>query len=316
MRAIQNMKSRFILILLIGTLSFTVARAQSTMQLDVSGWEAGQVYFDEHEWTEVIAGDIPLVITVPHGGTKKPEGMADRTCKDDRGRIVRGTDSYTQEVSRFIREAFMGKYNKQPYIIINHIARRKVDQNRPLDYAACGDEKGMEAWHNFHSAADSTLAHAVQEFGYAFYIDLHGHGHSNQRLELGYALAKGDLQKTFKRQDMEKYAAKSSMANYIKKYPDADIWELLFGEHAFGTYINHGGIPATPSMQDPHPVDNEAFFGGGYNTRRYTSSDYPDVFGLQIEMHYRKARDSKANTRTFAKSLGRAYFSFIDKLDL
>ncbi|WP_161554486.1 N-formylglutamate amidohydrolase [Sinomicrobium soli] len=310
------MKSRSVLILLIGALSFTFAPAQGTMQLDISGWEAGQVYFDEDEWTEVITGDIPLVITVPHGGAKKPEGMADRTCKDDRGRIVRGTDSYTQEVSRFIREVFQEKYNKQPYIIINHVARSKVDQNRDLHYAACGDEKGMQAWHNFHSAADSALAHAVRKFGYAFYIDLHGHGHSNQRLELGYSLTKGDLQKAFKREDLKKYAAKSSMANYIKKHPDADIWELLFGKHAFGTYIYREGIPATPAVQDPHPAEDESFFSGGYNTRRYTSPDYPDVFGLQIEMHYRKARDSRANIRAFAQSLARAYFDFIDKLDL
>ncbi len=302
--------------LMIGLLSLTTVRAQkSTMNLDTSKWVVGEVHFDDGEWTEVIVGDIPLVITVPHGGTKRPKGMADRTCKDNAGRIVRGTDSYTVEVAHYIQDAFVKKYNKRPYMVINHVARRKVDQNRALKYV-CGDPKGEEAWYNFHDAADAALDHAEKQFGYALYIDLHGHGHLNQRLELGYSLGRKDLEKAYKKEDLEKYAAKSSMANYLKKNPDADIWELLFGENAFGTLVNNQGVPATPAKQDPHPVAGEAFFNGGYNTRRYTSADNPNVFGFQIEMHYRKARDSRANTTIFAESVAKAYFDFVEKLKL
>lgn len=288
-----------------------LSQAQGTMKLDVANWEPGQAYFDEDQWTEVIAGNIPLVITVPHGGRKKPVGMADRTCKDDRGRIVRVTDKNTQEVARFVGEAFMEKHGRRPYIIINHVSRRKVDQNRTLEHGACEDEKAVQTWHNFHEATDSILAHAVERFGYAFYLDLHGHGHSNQRLELGYGLTKKDLQKMYKGEDLEEYVMKSSMANFIGLNPDVDIWELFFGQLAFGTSLNKEGVAATPSQEDSHPIGDEPFFNGGYNTRRYTSSEYPDVFGVQIEINYQQTRDSMENASVFASALANAYTHFV-----
>ncbi len=301
---------------LLAVLSVAVAGAQNTsITLDFPNWKAGESHFDEHEWTEVIAGDIPLVITVPHSGTKKPKEMADRTCKDEQGRLVRGWDRYTADMAHAIRNAFLEKYNKSPYFVINHVHRRKVDQNRDI-VAVCGDEKGEEAWNNFHIAADSAIADVLRKFGHTLYIDLHAHGHENQRLELGYNLTKEELQKAFKKEDLKKYAAKSSMSNYIAKNPDTDIWELLFGAQGFGAFISKEGLPATPAMQDPHPVGDERFFSGGYNTRRYTSSEHPNVFGFQIESNYRKVRDSKANMKLFAEAFGRAYYNFANTLGL
>lgn len=291
-------------------------QAQEAMKLDVASWESGKAYFDENQWTEVIAGNIPLVITVPHGGRKKPAGMTDRTCKDNRGRIVRVTDKNTQEVARFVGEAFMQMYGWRPYIIINHVARGKVDQNRRLEYGACEDEKAILAWNNFHQATDSILAHTVEHFGYAFYIDLHGHGHSNQRLELGYGLTKKDLQKMYEGQDLEGYARKSSMANFIDLNPEINIRELFFGQLAFGTSLNKEGLAATPSQEDSHPVGEEPFFSGGYNIRRYTSSEYPSVFGVQIEINYVQTRDSLENARAFAFALANAYTHFVQNHQL
>src|SRR5690606_11377531 len=153
-------------------------------------------------------------------------------------------------------------------------------------FRSCGNPLAEEAWHYFHSSIDSALADAVQAFGSAVYIDLHGHGHANQRLELGYSLTKENLQDVYKGRNVEALAKSSSMQNYLKKHTSITFKDILFGKTAFGTLIYKQGVSATPASQDPHPVGDEAFFSGGYNTRRYTSKDYPCVYGWQIESNY------------------------------
>ncbi len=41
--------------------------------------------------------------------------------------------------------------------------------------------------------------------------------------------------------------------------------------------------PLSPGKQDTDPLQDQKYFDGGYNTKRYTSEAYPNVFGLQIE---------------------------------
>lgn len=275
-------------------------------------WQPGQIRFDERKWTEVIVGDMPLVISVPHGGAVHAEEIPDRNCSDV-GRVVRGADMRTIETARAIQDAFQKKYNKRPYMVISHLSRRKVDHNREIELATCGDPIAQEAWHYYHSSIDSALAHVVEQFGHTFFVDLHGHAHPNQRLELGYALTKNNLQDAFANRHVEKLAEGSSLNNYLQQHPTITLHELLFGPNAFGTLMYNEGIASTPAMQDPHPVGDEAFFAGGYITRKYTSSDYPSVYGLQIEAQFKGIRDTPSNRRVFAEAFADAITKFSEK---
>ena len=52
-----------------------------------------------------------------------------------------------------------------------------------------------------------------------------------------------------------------------------------------------------------------------YNTRRYTSADYPNVFGLQIEANFDGVRDSAENREKFSKAFAQSineYLMFIE----
>lgn len=276
-------------------------------------WKAGDVRFDESKWTEVIVGNMPLVICVPHGGALHDERIPDRDCTEY-GRIVKGADGRTIQTARAIEAAFLKLYNKKPYIVISHLSRRKVDQNRDVDMATCGDPLAKQAWDNFHLSIDTALSLAVSSFGDAVFIDLHGHGHPNQRLEIGYSLDKAQLNKAFQKKDLTRLGGRSSLANYLKMNADAKIHNLLFGKYSFGSLIHNYGIPATPAMQDPHPVDDENFFAGGYNTRRYTSAKYPNVFGWQIECNNKGVRDTEASRERFGIALTKSYSDFVKYL--
>lgn len=270
-------------------------------------WKAGQVQFDNHKWTEVIVGDMPLVISVPHGGALNPEEIPDRDCEG----AVTVTDGRTIQTVKAIREAFLAKYHKSPYIIISHLSRKKVDQNREIEIATCGNALAKQGWNYFHSSIDTALTDAVRKFGHTIYIDFHGQSHPNRRLELGYSLTSQNLQDLFVGKEI-KAAKHTSLQNYLQKHPERTLSEMLFGKGAFGSIIYNLGKPATPALQDPHPVEDEKFFSGGYNTRRYTSSAHPLVFGWQIEANNQGVRDTEENRKAFAAVFVQAFTAFIE----
>lgn len=306
---------RFFFLLLLIIFFRGKSDGQNTLNISLSGWDSGKKIVYENQWVEVIPGDIPLVISVPHGGRMKPKGIPDRHCKVvGQGTLARGVDGRTIETAGAIEVAFMEKYHKRPFIIISNISRNKVDQNRDLALAACGNKLAEKAWYDFHNSIDTALALAVKKFGYAIYIDLHGHGHKNNRLELGYSFTGPQLKEIYHHQgDLGKYAEHSSLQNYFKMNEKGDLSDLLWGKKAFGTVIVKEGFAASPSRQDHYPAEGEAFFSGGYNTRRYTSPNYPNVFGWQIETNNRGVRDTKENRTLFAQGFVKAYTKFIKK---
>lgn len=303
-----------IFITIIFTLLCGQIYGQNVIASESIKWNQGEVIFYQNHWVEVIVGNMPLVISVPHGGFMKPEGVPDRDCKGvGKGKFVIGADSKTIQTARAIQAAFQKKYNVSPFIIISNIARSKVDQNRDIDLAACDNELARNAWYDFHNGIDTALAMAVKLFGRALYIDLHGHGHKNQRLELGYDLNADDLRKAYNQEgSLEAFFKTSSLQNYLKLNDSANFKEMIWGEEAFGTLINKQGIPATPSSQDHFPLNDEKFFAGGYNTRRYTSSDYPNVFGWQIESNYKGVRDTEESREAFAESFSKVIMQYME----
>ncbi|MEI6263860.1 MAG: hypothetical protein WCP74_02080 [Sphingobacteriia bacterium] len=257
-----------------------------------------QKWIDDFTWVQY--GNMPLVISVPHGGTIAPDSIATRACPG----ITTVTDSYTIELAKTIDSVFMADYGKHPSLIITHLKRSKLDQNRPLPEANCNNEQTVAIWNRFHNSIDTALQLASKQWPQTLYIDLHGHGHANQRLELGYLLTDDEL-----RNPATILPAKTSIASLIAS-TKMSAEELLTGKNAFGTIIASKGIPAVPSMQDKAPTSTESYFDGGYNTKRYTStSTYPNVFGWQIESN-KEVRFSATQRSVFAKALAAAVMEY------
>lgn len=268
---------------------------------------AQKVHFDDQKWVEYVEGNIPLVISVPHGGRITVDTLPFRDCKE----ASTVSDARTIELARAIQDYFNEKYNLTPHIIISHISRKHVDQNRELENGAtCGHKSNEKPWHTFHNWVDSALNLATANGNRAMYIDLHGHGHKNQRLEVGYNLTTTDLQaildNTF--DSSTKY---HSITNLLNLENSLNFKDMIFGENAFGTLLANRALPATPSKQDLVPAQGEAFFSGGDNTRRFTGKDYPNVFGLQIECN----RDSRsdAQRKDTAKAISDAAVEYLNR---
>jgi len=271
--------------------------------------QSGDVIFDEHGWAEYRVGDIPLVISVPHGGNLQTNLIADRTCPGS----TTVTDANTIALARDIEAEFISKYGVRPYMIISHLSRKEVDHNREKEEGTCQDPMGMVAWEWYHDRIDEALQAAVNQHGRAVLIDLHGHGHTNLRLELGYNLTTTNLTNIYNNINLSTLQNKSSISNLFVLRPDLNFKDMIMDVPAFGTLMENDGVHSVPSLQDPHPQSGESFFSGGYITSHYTSTTaYPNVYGWQIECHRVGLRDTDANRKAFAKVFSENMMYYID----
>lgn len=259
-------------------------------------WKVGQRFFIDNEWAECMVGDMPLVLTAPHGGDIKPAGIPDRSCPNAKT----AKDLYTQELAREIAAELYETYGVRPYVVINLLHRSKLDPNREIEEASCGNETMKEAWRGFQGYIDSALSTAVHHHGRALFVDLHGH--VGDQIELGYSLTGTNLRTLANGNDITNLIAKSTMVNYMTKRSPAIFQGMIMGDAAFGTLLENEGIPAMPSKQKKAPLSGVSFFSGGYISDRYGAVAYPGVYGFQMECHpsIRNAERS-AFVKTFAK---------------
>jgi N-formylglutamate amidohydrolase len=269
----------------------------------------GKSYFGQQNYIEYIAGNAPLIIAAPHGGTLKPNDIPDRNC-DGCSYVM---DANTQELARNIQIAVFQQWGCYPHIIVNRLHRIKLDANRDLAEAADGDSKAEAAWREFHSFIDTAKAAILQQYGKGLFIDLHGHGHAIQRLELGYLLTKSELQKPDNEINSNSILQYSSIKSLVKQnLQNASHVQLLKGTNALGSLLATQGYPAVPSLQDPAPLPAHDYFNGGYNTLRHGSSKGGKIDAIQIECNMNGVRDNALNRQKFADSLAKSIKRFLE----
>ena len=245
-------------------------------------YKPGASYLNETGYVEYLPGTLPLVISVPHGGYLTPENIPDRKCE---GCVYDG-DSYTQELARSIRDHFFKQTGYYPHIVINLLSRKKFDANRNKTDAADGNQIVEKAWFEYHDFLEKAKTQITKDHKRGLFLDLHGHGHKIQRIELGYLLNKDELQLPDSDLNTDAYIDKSS----IKKLIGNDLQhlsfpELLRGNSSLGTIFNNNEVPAVPSTLIPHALNNERYFDGGYNTERHGSLNGGNIDGIQVECH-------------------------------
>jgi hypothetical protein len=253
----------------------------------------GQSYFGVDKHIEYIAGDLPFILSAPHGGREKPEGIPDR----DAGTFA--FDVGTQELARAIAKEMHEQTGHWPHIIICRISRRKIDCNREIVEACAGNKDAEVIWHDWHRFIGAAREQVTRDFGRGLYIDLHGHGHKVGQLEMGYLHSAEEYDVTDQALNGSQYLAASSLQGLIalNRRPYA---ELVRGDFALGTLLAERGFPATPSKQRPKPT--VPYFRGGYNTVRY-GRDGGMIAGLQIETNSKGVRDNDASRAKFAAAL-------------
>ena len=271
-------------------------------------YESGETYFGENDYTEYRAGNLPLIIVAPHGGLLKPNDIPDRDCSA----CVTSNDLNTQELVRQIDSAVYDLFGCYPHIIINHLHRSKMDANRALIEAAQGNADAVQAWNDFHQFIEAANTTVENEYGKGLYLDMHGHGHDIDRLELGYRVSGSDLRMPDSQLNNPDIIESSSIVHLVdNNLQNINFTELIRGPNSLGELLEQKNFDAVPSNTTPTPFSGEAYFSGGYNTDRYGSSDGGTVDAIQIECHRPGLRDSYENRKTFALALSSSLETYL-----
>ncbi|HEY9230105.1 MAG TPA: hypothetical protein VIP11_25865 [Gemmatimonadaceae bacterium] len=268
-------------------------------------FEPGKSYRGAHGYIEYMAGDAPIIISAPHGGSLAPSSIPDRTPQACGGGATTTTDANTVDLVRAMRDRYFARFGHYPHVIVAHISRRKLDANRSESEAACGNGEAETALNEWHAYIDAAKRAVIQSFGKGWYMDIHGHGHKIQRLELGYLLSTSEMEASD--DDLGKVPPAQSSIATIAKSSSLNLAQLLRGPTSLGTLYANNSFPAVPSAQDPVP-NGAPYYAGGENTRRHACGAEASSFGgvaggpicgVQIEVNYAGVRDNAANRNRF-----------------
>lgn len=168
----------------------------ATFNLTIS-FATSQYYDSSKKYIEYIPGNMPVIISAPHGGVLQAgsgesglsssyphtdSDLSNRNCGSDE------RDDNTDILIREIQKKCYEQYGLYPYIIINNLHRSKLDPNRDIAEATCGSSGSDKYYNAFHNFIDAASADITANFGKGLYIDLHGQSHSVPRIEAGYNL--------------------------------------------------------------------------------------------------------------------------------
>ncbi|MBV1869596.1 MAG: fibronectin type III domain-containing protein [Gammaproteobacteria bacterium] len=293
--------------------------------------EPGKSYYfhkysnDQDADIEYIAGDLPIIISVPHGGDKTPRDIPTRRGGAFSG-VTTATDIYTVPLAYQLRNEIYKQTGGYPHIIICRLDRSKVDMNRDREPKWSENSRVLTAWEDFHgfidlakqAAIDQTAANNEPSSGFGFYIDLHGQPGSRTMIGnsiSGYHLNKSD-------DHINAMVADSSLDDVFSRFnhtgkPFAD---MVRGENSFGGLIEEHGVPlagdnllCVPSPSKPEP--GGTFYSGHYNLNRHThllenfQHSFPQISGIQLEC---STEVRKYHREAFSTAVSATLIDFFD----
>lgn len=288
----------------------TAGGVSATAELEVhvreriARYEPGVSYFGRNGYVEYIPGELPVILSAPHGGLLRPREIADRSYG------VTVNDTNTLDLTLKMRQALIDLTGYAPHIILSHLRRVKLDPNREIVEAAQDDPYAELAWHEFQDWIATARSIVTSQFGEGMYFDIHGHAHDIDRVELGYLLTSNELNRSDAALDGLPIIRRSSIRE-IGSTTTIPFSQVLRGATSFGGLLAEEDVPSVPSPHAPGP-GNSPYWRGGYNTRVHGSVDEGEVIsGIQLEHHYVGVRDTSENRRIYAEKVARVIREFM-----
>jgi hypothetical protein len=262
----------------------------------------GASYFGRNRYIEYIAGDLPLVLSAPHGGDQRPDEIPDRE------QAVTVADTWSIEYTLAVADVIYQLTGHHPHVVINHLQRVKLDANRDLAYGAQDSPEAQQAWREFHDFLDLAEASSVEQCGRGLYLDLHTNGQAGGWIQLGYGIPASDLVLSNEDLDRPAHVAESSLRS-LANVSGEGLSSLLRGPGSLGSLLEARGYRAVPSNVVPWP-HGITYYDGGYNLFRHGSRNGGGVDGIQLETSMDYVRPE--SIQTYAKVLGEAILSFME----
>ena len=276
----------------------------------------GETYQGRKGYTTYYPGNIPVILSIPHGGDISPSEISNRTYG------VTVTDSNTIELGIAIRNYFYSNYNIRPYVIINNLKRTKLDANRDKAEAAQNNIYAERAFDEFHFYIEKAREDIISKFSTGILFDIHGHGinpdgFNDLRTWIGYLLTAAELNNS------NDYIDQNISINDVSIYSllnssGQTLSQLLSGPNSLGALFENNNYTALPSPESRSP-EGMRYFSGGYNTFRYGTNREFNFSSIQLEFPFQGLRDTPQSRTQFSSifvDLVQEYFLIHLNIDL
>lgn len=277
-------------------------------------------------------GETNLILAIPHAGTIGSDSTGKGNLYCESGNIIqtrKGTNEHP--IKTYARDAAtdiighqlansLGKEGLRPHIIECHVHRSKVECNRSLDEVAVEqrEEEAEEILTTYHSWIQQAIEMCKRMCEYVpgvLLVDLHGHGHPHEYIELGYRLS-ADLLNAIMNKENEKIRWKSAMTSSARheftlrhlvrrKFGLDNVEGALVGPQslaaAFQTSLDKfpilEGIHCLPSTQRPCP-GKLGYYIGGHTVREHSKNKRVDSVQIELPLSVRTGEEDRREAIT------------------
>ncbi len=215
------------------------------------------VWSQESDLLFVQKGDLPIILTAPHGGRKPIPETPERKGVGVK-KFVTGRDDNTAELTIKLAADIEKRLGAKPYVVLAHWERKYLDVNRPAQDAFESPKAGVH-YEAFHKAVRAACAQVQADWGRGILIDMHGQAAQADAVFRGTQNGKtvSDLQKTF-----------SS--------------KVLVGPNGLFTNIQKHGWKVIPALDSADKEDPR--YSGGYIVQTYGSHQGTRIDAIQFEL--------------------------------
>lgn len=216
------------------------------------------------DYVEFQKGTIPIIISVPHGGTSECENIPKRSNG------ILGIDGKTIEIAKKLIELIKTNFREQslefetPSYIISKVRRSKIDLNRDETEAFNPSSAiAKEIYNAYHIKLREFVMNNLKLFNSSLLIDIHGF-EKNKRppgfRDVDIILGTNNLESFFVEPVLKRDWGNNIRGKIIQKFLELKI-------------------PIAPG----HPKRREYVLTGGYITKKYGASQIPKSQAIQIE---------------------------------
>lgn len=243
-----------------------------------------QVQADDTDLLIIQQGNLPIIISAPHGGALDLPNAEPRKGdgKETGAAGFRTTrDTGTEELALLVVKAIDDRMEGTPWCVISRVHRKYVDFNRPPEIGV--EHQEARKLHDlYHQALKEAVSDIRGKFSQGLLIDIHGQSASAKTVYRGTANGL-TVQGLTKRAGLEALTGEKSLTGILKTH---------------GWHVH----------PDPFDGKEQEGYTGGYIVRSYGSHRADGIDSVQLELgsEYR----SKQNRERIAQELAEAVHEY------
>lgn len=235
------------------------------------------------ELITIEKGNLPLVLSSPHGGLKKIPGVNPRLGNGVNRFNPKG-DNATAVLTEKIADAIESRMGQRPHVVVARFHRRFLDANRNRKDAYESELAGV-VYDAYHNALADARQQVVRDWGRGLLLDIHGQGSAPRTVIRGTQNG-------------------MTTTHLIDRFGPESLYgkSSLFGEMA------KRGLTVSPAVMSK--AKENPRYDGGYTVITYGSAGGGTFDAMQLELGA-DLRSSKYRDTT-ATSLANAIAAFAE----